>query len=78
MKFKVRALSVNLTVEPHTFTEARDEIIDTESNAIFDACVSIRDVEIVYEDFWNYLNSENEIHDASSKVKVLSVTPIVA
>lgn len=78
MKFKVRALSVDLTVEPHTLTEPRDEIIDTVSNSIFHHCESIRDVEIVYEDYWNYLNGEHEVHDASSKVKVLSVTPVVA
>lgn len=51
MKYKVKALSVNLTVEPHTFTEPRDEIIDTINNSIFHDCVSIPDIEIVYEDF---------------------------
>lgn len=50
-----------------------EETINTESSAIFHDCVSIRDVEIVYEDVWNYPNSEHEIHDASSKVQVLSV-----
>ncbi|MFZ6770669.1 hypothetical protein ACO0LM_26735 [Undibacterium sp. Di26W] len=73
MKFNVRAFSVDLTVEPYTFTVPRDEMIDTSENAIFHDCESIRDIEIVYEDYWNYMNSEHAVHDASSKVKVLSV-----
>ncbi|MYN30641.1 hypothetical protein [Duganella levis] len=76
MKYSVRAISVDLTVEPHTFTAPRDEVIDTATNLIFEDCATIRDVEIAYEDFWNYLNGDEEVHDATSKVKVLSVTPV--
>lgn len=76
MKYSVRALSVDLTFEPHAFTAARDEIIDTAMNRIFADCETIRDVEIAYEDFWNYLNGDEKVHDATAKVKVLSVTPI--
>ncbi|MYN43535.1 hypothetical protein GTP23_00455 [Pseudoduganella sp. FT93W] len=76
MKYKVRALAVDLTVVPHTYTVPRDEIIDTATNQIFEACATIRDVEIAYEDFWNYLNGDDEVHDPSAKVKVLSVTPV--
>lgn len=76
MKYTVRALSVNLAVEPNTFTDPRDEIIDTATNRIFEKCETIRDVEIAYEDFWNYLNGDDKVHDSTSKVKVLSVTPV--
>ena len=78
MKVVVRALSVDLTVEPHTFTPARDETVDTSNNAIFKNCESIRDIEIAYEDYWNYLNGDESVHDASAKVKVLSVIPLVS
>ena len=67
---------MDLTVEPNTFTTPRDEIIDTVTNRIFEYCATIRDVEIAYEDFWNYLNGDEKVHDATSKVKVLSVKPI--
>jgi hypothetical protein len=77
MKFKVTALSVNLTVLPHIFTEPREEIVDTSSNPVFSNCGSIRDVEIAYEDLWNYGSSQFRIEDAASKVKVLSVTPLL-
>lgn len=77
MKFKVTALSVNLTVLPHRFTEPREEIVDTSSNPVFSNCGSIRDVEIAYEDHWNYGSSQFRISDAASKVKVLSVTPVL-
>lgn len=76
MKYTVRAVSIDLTVEPNIFTEPRDEVIDTETNRIFEDCVTIRDVEIAYEDFWNYLNGDEKVHDATSKIKVMSVTPI--
>ncbi len=78
MKFIVRALSVDLTVEPHSFTPARDETVDTANNSIFKDCETIRDVEIAYEDFWNYLNGDQDVHDPSAKVKVLSVTPVAS
>lgn len=78
MKFKVTALSVNLTVLPHIFTEPREEIVDTSSNPVFSNCGSIRDVEIAYEDHWNYGSSQFRIEDAASKVKVLSVTPLLS
>ena len=78
MKFKVTALSVDLTVLPHIFTEPHEEIVDTSANPVFSNCGSIRDVEIAYEDHWNYLNSQFKVQDPSSKVKVLSVTPVVA
>lgn len=77
MKFKVTALSVNLTVLPHIFTEPREEIVDTSSNPVFRNCGSIRDVEIAYEDHWNYRSNQFRVQDASSKVKVLSVTPLM-
>ena len=75
MQYKVRALSIDLTVEPHRFSAARDEIIDTASNPIFTGCETIRDVEIAYEGYWNYLNGDDRLQNASAKVKGLSVLP---
>lgn len=76
MKFKIRAVTFDLRTEPHRMTAPRDEVVNTDVNEIFADCETIRDVEIRYEDFWNYLNSENAVHNIAAKVKVLSVEPI--
>lgn len=72
MKFIVRALSVDLTVEPHSFTPARDETVDTASNSIFKDCETIRDVEIAYEDFWNVSGKPAALYPGNVRVGTIS------
>ena len=64
-------LSTGALTPPHT--PVRAEEIDTDTNRIFNGCTTIRDVEIAYEGFWNYLNSPDRVHNLAEKVKVLSV-----
>ncbi len=76
MKYKVVTVIVNLLEDPPTISEARAEVIDTKKISTFDACISIQDVEVTYEGYWNYRNSPNRIENPGAKVKVLSVEPI--
>lgn len=75
-KYTVTAVVVDLTTIPPTISPVRDEVVDTAANSLFADCATIRDVEHRYEDFWNYLNSEDEVHRLTEKVKVLSVVRI--
>lgn len=48
----------------------RDEIIDTNTNPLFEDCITEYDVEDRYEAFWNRLNDDYTNHEI---VKVLCV-----
>lgn len=76
MKFKVTAIAVDLTTRPFSYSAPREEIVDTQENTIFGACESIQDVEVAYENFWNYLNGPDLVQNPSQKVKVLMVEPV--
>lgn len=79
MKFRVTSIGIDATVEPfhilppHLVVEPRVEDVDTESNQLFADCKNIRDLEIQYEDFWNFLYSDTALHSPCEKVKVLTV-----
>lgn len=76
MKYKVVTVVVNLLEDPPTISEARAEVIDTQQISIFGACISIQDIEVTYEGYWNYRNNPNCIENPRAKLKVLSVEPI--
>ena len=73
MKYEVTAVYFDLTKSPRTASPERTETIDTATNALFKDCVTLQDVEIVYEQFWNYLNDGDVVHNPKEKIKVLEV-----
>lgn len=79
MKFRVLSIAINTNsspmslVGPYTIDQPREEVIDTATNQLFDECDTPRDVELVYENFWNYPDDSGVAHEPSQKVKVLHV-----
>ncbi len=71
--YEITAVVANLTDSPVSISPERTEVINTESNNLFADCLTIRDVEVTYEAFWNYLNSDDDVHRSTDKVKVLKV-----
>ena len=60
----------------HTFEDGnitQDEIIDTETNKLFQDCKEVWEIEDRYESFWNRLNDG---YGNPQIVKVLDVTPL--
>ena len=76
MKYVVTAVSVDPRY-PNTFSEAREELIDTETNELFTDARGPWDVEDTYERFWNRLNDswEHDFPAMKEKVLVISVVP---
>ena len=76
MKYVVTAVSVD-PKNPNTFSEAREEVIDTETNELFSRANGPWDIEDVYHRFWNRLNPgwENAFPVYKEKVLVISVVP---
>lgn len=76
MKYLVTAVSVDPKL-PNTFSEAREEEIDTETNELFGAARGPWEVEDIYEAYWNRLNDgwEHNWPAYKEKVKVISVVP---
>ncbi len=74
MKYEVVAVDVT-GVEP-VISVSRTEVVDAGSNAEFRDCKTLRDVEMRYEQFWNYPNSDGALHNPKEKVKVLTVRRI--
>lgn len=74
MIYDVTAVSVDPRY-PNTFSEARTETIDTETNELFHMASSPWEVEDAYEAFWNRLNDswEYDWPAYKEKVKVISV-----
>jgi len=74
MIYVVTAVSVDPRY-PNTFSEARTEEIDNETNELFYMASSPWEVEDVYESFWNRLNPswEYDFPEHKEKVKVISV-----
>jgi hypothetical protein len=74
MIYDVTAVSVDPRY-PNTFSEARTEEIDTETNELFFDARSPWEVEDIYEQFWNRLNPgwEYDFPEGKEKVKVISV-----
>lgn len=79
MKFRVLSVAIDTTtaplslVPPFSLEAPREEVIDTLSNEVFTQCQTLRDVEVTYERFWNFLNGDDSVHDPRQKVKVLLV-----
>ena len=79
MKFRVLSVAIDTTtvplslVPPFSLEAPREEVIDTLSNEGFTQCQTVRDVEVTYERFWNFLNGDDAVHDPRQKVKVLLV-----
>lgn len=76
MKYLVTAVAVDPQY-PNTFSPAREEEIDTETNVLFSDARGPWDVEDTYERFWNRLNDswEHDFPSGKEKVKVISVVP---
>ena len=74
MKYVVTAVSVDPKF-PNTFSEAREEVIDTEDNELFRGANGPWDVEDIYHRYWNRLNDrwENAFPEYKEKVLVISV-----
>lgn len=74
MIYDVTAVAVDPRY-PNTFSEARTEEVDTETNELFRMASSPWEVEDIYESFWNRLNDswEYQFPDGKEKVKVISV-----
>ena len=72
--YEVTAVSVDPRY-PNTFSEARTEEIDTETNQLFYGCSSPWEVEDQYERFWNRLQDDWEWDwpEGKERVKVISV-----
>ncbi len=72
MQFIVKAVALDIdTGEP--LVPAREETIDTTTNALFEGLTHEAEIEDRYEEFWNRLNGfTNDLPDG--KVKVLTVT----
>ena len=79
MKYEVTAVSVDPRY-PNTFSEARTEVIDPETNVLFEDCTGPWDVEDAYERFWNRLNPgwEYDYPAGKEKVKVIKVEEVSA
>ena len=73
MKFKVTAIAVDLTATPVTYSQPMVEVVDTEITDLFVGCDSLQSVEVRYEQFWNYLNNPDVLHNPREKIKVLTV-----
>lgn len=69
MKYNVIARSFERATGTPT-ADARDELIDTESNELFTMCKTILDIKNAYETFWNELNPSTK-----DVIFVLQVTP---
>jgi hypothetical protein len=76
MKYIVTAVSV-FPKYPNTFSGAREEKIDTETDDLFAHCRGPWEVEDAYADFWNRLNHSDEYNwpEHKEKVLVISVVP---
>lgn len=76
MRYVVTAVAVDPRY-PNTFSPAREEEIDTETNEIFEGARGPWDVEDRFEEFWNRLNNswETAFPDGKEKVLVISVVP---
>jgi len=70
MKFNVTAFSMNRQTRRQS-GPARAELIDTDSNRVFEGQVTPLDVERRYEAFWNDVNPRSR-----DIVKVMSVEPV--
>lgn len=75
MKFTVTAMCISrndytpiISDDGNSYT--RDEIINTNTNTLFEDCLTEYDVEDRYEEFWNRLNGD---YNNREIVKVLSV-----
>lgn len=76
-KYLVLAVAIDLTALPiKDFPPVREEVVSTE-NEKFKGCRTINDVEIAYEQFWNFPNNPGVLHNRKEKIKVLSVVPIL-
>lgn len=75
MKYNVTATSFQrVGTNGYRYNDyVRDEIIDTETNRIFESCLDAFEVEDRYEMFWNRMNDNYENHEI---VKVLKVVPV--
>jgi hypothetical protein len=75
--YAVVAVSVDPNY-PNTFSEARTEEIDTETNYLFGDCRNPWEVEDEYHKFWNRLNPswETAFPENKEKVLVISVTKL--
>jgi hypothetical protein len=76
MKYLVTAVAV-FPGYPNTFSTARTEEIDTETDGLFSEAHGPWDIEDAYEGFWNRLNAswEYDFPAHKEKVKVISVVP---
>ena len=72
MKYAVTAVALD-TRTGQPVADARIEVIDTETNVLFETCRGPWDVEDAYESFWNRLNGswERDFPPDKEKVKVL-------
>jgi hypothetical protein len=52
--------------------ESRDEVIDTETNALFLGCSTILEMKAAYERFWNNLNPDSREIVFVQKVRIES------
>ena len=75
MKYIVTAINIKRKgYEVHSFEDGnitQDEIIDTETNKLFQDCKDLWEIEDRYESFWNRLGDGYENHEI---VKVLNVS----
>lgn len=84
MKYRITSICirdghVQQPTHPNFDSEGRrTEVIDTETNPLFQGCVGPWDVEDAYEAFWNRLNESWEHHFPVNKerVKVLKIEEI--
>lgn len=76
MKYIVTAVAVDPKY-PNTFSPAREEEIDTDTNELFNDARGPWDVEDAYVRFWNRLNPgwEYDFPDGKERVLVISVVP---